>query len=377
MVLRPYGIVRAGILEFGDELIVEDGVAVDRRSATGPSDAFIVSSAFTNAHSHLEYRGLQDKIFAADYWPWIRELTQFKGSETADHVTAACLLAAAENRRTGVAWIGEHSDRPGSAQALLQFNICGVLFQEIITFFERESPEAKLATVLQRREAAAITFSGPTYYAAHAFQTVDATTLREIARSEEPFSMHVAETTFESELTENGTGPIADFYRAFGVDVPVTGERLMQSLDSLGLVRTGAQFVHCCDVVDAEIDLLARRGVTIAHCPRSNVRLKCPFAPVRRFLEAGIVVGLGMDSAASSGAIDMFAEMRSALSSSRELGEPLTSEQVWLMATDLGYKSVPAAHVNSAQPLIKIECEPGASLDEIIEGSTPASVSWI
>jgi hypothetical protein len=50
-------------------------------------------------------------------------------------------------------------------------------------------------------------------------------------------------------------------------------------------------------------------------------------------LDRGIRVGLGMDSAASSGMIDMFAEMREALLLSRETSRPLGIGEVWTMAT--------------------------------------------
>ena len=51
-------------------------------------------------------------------------------------------------------------------------------------------------------------------------------------------------------------------------------------------------------------------------------------------LEAGVRVGLGLDSPASSGPIDVFAEMREAIASSHRLHEPIAPEAVWRMATE-------------------------------------------
>ena len=83
----------------------------------------------------------------------------------------------------------------------------------------------------------------------------------------------------------------------------------------------------------ASIELIAERGCTVAHCPRSNSALGCPTAPIGVLLDMGVRVGIGMDSAASSGMIDMFAEMRETVRTSRETSRPLTEEEVWHMAT--------------------------------------------
>ena len=64
------------------------------------------------------------------------------------------------------------------------------------------------------------------------------------------------------------------------------------------------------DVYKRQYEHLAEGEVMIAHCPRSNLNLGCPLPDVRRMLDMGLKVGLGMDSPASSGPIDMFAEMR-------------------------------------------------------------------
>src|SRR5262249_13723713 len=153
-----------------------------------------------------------------------------------------------------------------------------------------------------------------------------------------------------------------------------------------GLVRPGAQFVHCCAIEHDDVHLLANHRVTVAHCPRSNVRLKCPVAPVREMLDAGILVGLGLDSPASSGPIGMFAEMRSALSVSMERGKPVTPEEVWRMATSMGADSLRAAvpelpkwriEPGSQVPLIAIHLSTAQTVDDLIQRGTPDKVKWV
>jgi 5-methylthioadenosine/S-adenosylhomocysteine deaminase len=309
---------------------------------------------------------------------------QWKREESDVRCRQECIAAAHENRKTGVGLIDEHSDRPYAATALLSAGIDGLVFQETITFFERESRQSKLTKVREKARDQAKVWRKPVFLTPHAFHTVDEETLREFGASTEPISIHVAETPLESMLTRDGAGPLADFRRQAGFEVGATGKSIVKTLADLGIARQGAQFVHCCDVDDGDLQVLAKCGVTVAHCPRSNIRLSCPMAPVREMLDIGIPVGLGMDSPASGGPIDMFAEMRAALQTGLRRGRPVTPVEVWNMATNPNALSfagqivqVPTLQVGATANLIKIAV-PGAScIDEVIQQGSPAKVSWV
>jgi len=64
-----------------------------------------------------------------------------------------------------------------------------------------------------------------------------------------------------------------------------------------GLLEGPAIMAHCVWADENEMDILSEKGVYIAHCPQSNMNLSSGIAPVRRFLEKGIPVGLGSDVA--------------------------------------------------------------------------------
>lgn len=334
MLLRPYGVIVDGQLELGLEVLVEDGRVIEMRPHTGIPDPYILSPAFVNAHSHLEYRGLLGAIEEPEYWGWIRKITELKKAQDPEQVRQDCFLAAEENRRAGVWYVEEHSDRPYAAEAMKAVGLRGHVYQEVITFFEQLSPAEKVAKT--RSDAAAqgaVDSSISVSLGAHSAYTVDKATLQALAATGEPLSIHVAETEHENAFFERGEGPIAEFYRRNGFAVEPTGVSVVKTLEQWGVCKPWVQFVHCCAVSEEDIEIIARNGVRVAHCPRSNVRLKCPIAPVREMLDAGIQVGLGLDSAASSGPIDMFAEMRSALEVSLQRGRPVTAEEVWKIAT--------------------------------------------
>lgn len=383
MIVRPYGIWLGESLELGAELVLEDGVVREIRPHTGIPEAFVLSPAFVNAHSHFEYLGLEGQVEGATYGEWIANLTRMKAAQSTPQVSADAVRAGALNRATGVAFVAEHSDRLGSGWAMLEAGLQGVIFQEVITFREREQPKSKLELVGQKAHEAGFQFGGPVYLSPHAYHTVDPATLYGLASRLGPLSIHVAETGAESEFTRTGGGPIGEFYRASGA-VPVpTGQGVVETLGELGYLRRGVQFVHCCALEEGDIERLRDGGVTVAHCPRSNERLQCPRAPVREMLDAGVVVGLGLDSAASSGPIDYFAEMRSALAVSRRRGRPITADEVWSMGTESGRLSVPIPgdpwriEVGSRVPMIAIEVAGAVCIEDVIEGGSPERVRWL
>ena len=94
--------------------------------------------------------------------------------------------------------------------------------------------------------------------------------------------------------------------------VAATGKRPIERLEELGLVNASMLAVHAVHLTDAEIDLFAQSGVSVAHCPNSNLKLADGIAPVAKMLAAGVKVSLGTDSAASNNVLDLLGEARTA-----------------------------------------------------------------
>src|SRR5208283_3798743 len=81
-------------------------------------------------------------------------------------------------------------------------------------------------------------------------------------------------------------------------------------LDTLGVLTGRTVAAHCVWVDDADMAILKTRGVGVAHCPSSNMKLASGAAPVERMLALGIDVGLGPDGpAGSNNDFNMFEEM--------------------------------------------------------------------
>ena len=110
-----------------------------------------------------------------------------------------------------------------------------------------------------------------------------------------PVHLHLHETSQECE----------DSRRQHGV-------RPMQRIEALGLLNRNLIAVHMTDLSAAEIARCAQAGVSVVHCPESNLKLASGFCPLAALLAAGVNVALGTDGCASNNDLDLFGEMRTA-----------------------------------------------------------------
>lgn len=148
-------------------------------------------------------------------------------------------------------------------------------------------------------------------------------------RYELPVQSHLSENPGEIEWVKE-LCPWSEFYG--------------DAYDVFGLFGVDCKTVmaHCVYSSDAEIERIKENGVYVAHCPESNINLSSGIAPIRRYLDEGIHVGLGSDVAAGS-TENMFTAMAYAIQASKmywrlkdDTKKPLTAEEVFYLATKGG-----------------------------------------
>ena len=90
------------------------------------------------------------------------------------------------------------------------------------------------------------------------------------------------------------------------------GQRPIARIDRLGLFNDRLIAVHMTQLTDAEIHLCAERGVSVVHCPESNLKLASGFCPACALDRAGVNLAIGTDGCASNNDLDMVGETRTA-----------------------------------------------------------------
>lgn len=151
----------------------------------------------------------------------------------------------------------------------------------------------------------------------HAPYTVSGALYRatgELARAHgAPMALHVAEPPGESALLADFTGEFAEMFVRRGIPRPTTeATSPIAWLDGHGVLGPRTLCVHAIHADAADAARMASLGVAVAHCPRSNRRHHHADAPVARYADLGVRIGLGTDSEISVAPPDLLAEARDA-----------------------------------------------------------------
>ena len=122
-----------------------------------------------------------------------------------------------------------------------------------------------------------------------------------------------------------------------------SGLRPFQRLQKLGLVNDRLIAVHMTQLTDGEIAACAEAGVSVVHCPESNLKLASGFCPAEKIRKAGVNLAIGTDGCASNNDLDMFGEMRTAALLAKAVAEDAA-------AFDAGF-TLRGATINAAKAL--------------------------
>jgi cytosine/adenosine deaminase-related metal-dependent hydrolase len=122
--------------------------------------------------------------------------------------------------------------------------------------------------------------------------------------------------------------------------------------ESVGWTGEDVWHAHCVKLSPGEIDLFARTGTGVAHCPCSNARLASGIAPVRAMRDAGVPVGLGVDGSASNDCSHLGLEARQAMLVARLKDGPaaMGAREALEIATRGGARVLGRSDLGSLEP---------------------------
>ena len=264
----------------------------------------VIAPGLVNAHTHVPmvlYRGLADDLALME---WLQKYIFPAEAKTVSpaFVAAGTRLAAAEMIRSGTTTYADmYYFEEEIGRATKRAGLRAVLGQTVIQFpvADAKTPEETLArTERFVKEFARDPLITPAI-APHSMYTLDEDMLRRCRALADkyaiPVLIHLAETEEEMKIS-------AEKHRM----TPAAW------LDSLGFWKPGTLAAHGVWLTPADLDILRRASVGVAHNPESKMKLASGIAPVPAMRKAGLPVGLGTDGAASNNDLDMFEAMRQA-----------------------------------------------------------------
>ena len=292
-------------------------------------EGMVALPGFINLHNHVSMSLMRSYADDMPLMPWLNDkIWPFEAKLNGEDIYLGAKLGIAEMLLGGTTTFVDmywHSDRV--ADAVSEMGIRGVVCPTFVgANYDNFEPEAiRMAEKYGSKKGRIQIMLAP-----HAAYTCPPDTLKKALKIADRYGLgiqiHVSETLDEQRMIREqyGKTPVAH-------------------LRDVGLFERPVLAAHCVYVDEADMEIMARCRVSVAHNPQSNMKLASGIAPVSRMLEAGINVGIGTDGPSSNNDLDMWEELRTAslLQKVATLNPcALTAYQTLRMATVHGAKAI-------------------------------------
>ena len=287
-------------------IAIEDGiiVSVSKDALHGVADTVIDADGklaipgLINCHTHSYmsvFRNIADDV---DFETWLfKSIMPLEDRLTNEDAYYGAMLSCIEMLKSGtVCFLDMHMFKGMTISAARDCGMRAVMSRGLVGSGDDEGGQRRIQETMDEKAEFESDGRFSFMLGPHAIYTCDEAYLRKVAALAKKEGMgihiHVSETKneFDSCVKEHGMTPV-------------------EYLDSLGIFDGKAIAAHCVYLTDNDIDILAKKGVYVAHNPKSNMKLGNGFAPIKKLLDAGAKVCLGTDSQGSNNCLNMFSEM--------------------------------------------------------------------
>jgi cytosine/adenosine deaminase-related metal-dependent hydrolase len=299
---RGGGVLADGAVALDGHRIVAIGprAEVEARHGRGERREAVLLPALVNAHLHLELSHMGGTVAGGEGLPaWIELFVSARARQRHVDPAPAMTMGAEDLERAGVAAVGDVSNTLTSVAPLTAARIAGTVFHEVFGATPGRIAGALADAREMRRTAPA---PGPglrIVTSPHAVYSTFHPALVELLHGG-PGSLHLAEDPAERAFVASASGGFAALVTRMGGRPESIAPRARSAV-ALVAPHLGPQHlaVHCVDLDDEDVALLARSGVTVVLCPRSNRFIAGRLPRLDALLAAGVPLALGTDSLAS------------------------------------------------------------------------------
>jgi cytosine/adenosine deaminase-related metal-dependent hydrolase len=352
----------------GGWILVEDGLVAAAGDGAAPEadrvvdlSGCLVTPGLVNTHHHLYQTLTRTRAQEADLFTWLRTLYPLWSRIDEESEHAAARTGLAELALSGCTTVFDHHyvfppGRPGileaEVRAARELGLRLVASRGSMDMGESDGglpPDSLVEetdAVLAETERAAGSFHEPGAGARIQITVAPCS----------PFSV-TRKLMVESAALARRLGLLLHTHLAETAEeerycLEEYGLRPVEYMAELGWLDRDVWCAHCIHLSDEDVRRFAATETGVAHCPTSNLRLGAGVAPLRRLLDAGVRVGLGVDGSASNERGDLLAEVKQALLAARGRDGPaaLTAREALRLATRAGAEVLRRPDLGSLEP---------------------------
>lgn len=251
-----------------------------------------------NTHNHAAMTLLRSYADDMELMPWLTErIWPAEAKMSDEHIYWGSLLAMAEMIASGTTTFADmYSSMDHVAQAAAEIGIRADLSRGCIKDTDHDYNSIRENKDLFDKWHGQADGRIHVRFGPHAPYTCPPDYMTKIVETAQDcqagLHVHVAETQDELRQIREGYGK-----------TPV------EYLNDLGVFERPTLAAHCVHLTEQDMDILAQRGVSVAHCPVSNMKLASGTAPVPQLLAKNITVGLGTDGASSNNSMNLMRDL--------------------------------------------------------------------
>jgi len=273
----------------------------------------VIYPGFINTHVHLEFSANKTSLKYGSFMPWLDTVIEHRDTLMGECNNEVMQKECDAMLRSGITTFGAISSFGN------ELEVCEKTPQRVVFFNELIGSNAMYADMLygdfmervkasqsceeSSRITPAVAIHSP--YSVHPIILQKAVNVAK--QNKFPLSAHFLESQAEREWLKKGTGELKGFFKKFfNTSTPVTNiEEFMHAFDTYP-----THFTHCVQANQAELDYLAEKGHSIAHCPRSNRYLGCGRLKIE---DLKLPFSVATDGLSSNDSLSIFDELRAAI----------------------------------------------------------------
>ncbi len=275
----------------------------------------VLYPGFINTHVHLEFSANKTTLQYGSFMPWLDSVIKNR-EELVGACDNALMMKECQNMmKSGITTFGAISSFG------LELEVCTKTPQKVIFFNELIGSNPSIVDMLysdfleRLDESKKYNNQGVTpAVAIHSPYSVHPIVLKRavnVAKRENlPLTAHFLESQAERQWLEDDSGEFLPFFQKF-FNSSKSVTKIDEFLKSFDEIPT--HFVHVVQANNEELEYLAKKGHSIAHCPRSNRLLGCGRLPIETLIELNIPFTIATDGLSSNNSLNILDELRAGL----------------------------------------------------------------